>query len=114
MKISKSSTIAELLIAIKEELDKTLKAYEQTRDLRAKKIEQDLKQIDVYLDILQNRADSAKLSEQSLRRLNRLLNWSPKTRGKQKAHRKQQDQLEDHFLELQKLLVGLLSKGFKY
>jgi uncharacterized tellurite resistance protein B-like protein len=114
MKISKSSTIAELLAAIKEELDRTINSYEQARDLRAKKIEQDLKQVDVYLDILQNRSESARLNERSLRRINGLLTWSPKTRGKQKAYSKQQDQLEKHLIELQKLLVGLLSKRFKY
>lgn len=114
MKIPASTSLAELLPQLEAEMRKTIAAYHDNAGLRAKKIEQDLKQIEVYLEILQNRAEGAKLTEQNLKRLGKALSWKPKTRGHHKSYRKQQDQFEDHFLEIQKILVGILSKRFKY
>jgi hypothetical protein len=104
----------DFLSRLKADLEKTMAAYQAVDSLRAKKISQDLEQIKVYLNILENQRDSIKLNGKNSRKINRLLAWKAKTKKKNIAYRKQQDQLEDHFLELQKALVGLISKRFKY
>ena len=52
---------------LKVDLEKTLTAYRKATALRARKIEQDLEQIKVYLDILENRPDKIKLKPATLK-----------------------------------------------
>jgi hypothetical protein len=99
---------------LKADIEHTLSDYHKATSLRAKKIEQDMEQIKVYLEILENREGRVKLSPRASRKLQGLLNWRPKTPRRKSTHRKRQDQLEDHFVEIQKALVGLISKRFKY
>jgi len=99
---------------LKADLEKTLTAYRKAAALRARKIEQDTEQIKVYLEILENRRDKIKLSPATSKKLHGVLSWEPKNGRKNATHRKQQDQLEKHFQELQKVLVGLISRRFKY
>ncbi len=98
----------------KKDLEKTLAAYRKATALRAQKIDQDMEQIKVYLDLLESRHDKIKLDPAAVKKLQGVLSWEPKNGRKNSTHRKQQDQLERHFLELQKALVGLISKRFKY
>jgi hypothetical protein len=100
----------DILPRIKADLENTLAAYGKITQLRQKKMEQDLDQIKVYLNILENQSNSVTLKNRSAQKINRLLSWE----SKNTSHRKRQDELEDHFLELQKILVGLISKRFKY
>jgi hypothetical protein len=104
----------ELLARLKRELEETLNMYRKVAALRSKKIEQEREQIEVYLDVLENKLEAVKLNKQQVRKIDKLLAIKPKSAGKQKTHRKQQDRLEDRFLEIQKLLVDLISKRFKY
>jgi hypothetical protein len=104
----------EYLPHLKTDLEKTLSAYRKATALRAKKMDQDMEQIKVYLDLLENRNDKVKLSPAAIKKLHNVLTWEPKNGRKNATHRKQQDQLEKHFVELQKVLVGLISKRFKY
>jgi hypothetical protein len=99
---------------LKADLEKTLLDYQKATTLRAKRMEQDMEQIKVYLDILENRPEFLNLSSSATKKLHDVLSWKPKSTRKNSTHRKQQDQLEEHFLELQKVLVGLISKRFKY
>jgi hypothetical protein len=100
----------DILPRIKADLEKTLAAYGKVTQLRQKKMEQDIEQIKVYLNILENQTNDVTLKNRNAREINRILSWKEKNT----SHRKQQDELEDHFLELQKILVGLISKRFKY
>jgi hypothetical protein len=99
---------------LKTDLEKTLSAYRKATELRARKMDQDMEQIKVYLDLLENRGDKVKLSPAALKKLQGVLSWEPKNGRKNAMHRKQQDQLEKHFIELQKVMVSLISKRFKY
>jgi hypothetical protein len=100
----------DLLSRLKSELEKTEGAYGKVVSLRAKKIEQDREQIGVYLDILQSEISDIKINAKNSKKIDKVLSWKPK----HKSCRKQQDELENHLLELQKLLVSLISKRFKY
>jgi hypothetical protein len=104
----------ELLARLKRELEETLDVYRKVAALRSKKIEQEREQIEVYLDILEHRLGVIKLNNQQIKKIDKVLSRKSKPGGKQKAHRKQQDHLEDRFLEIQGLLVELISKRFKY
>jgi hypothetical protein len=104
-------TTKAILPLLKADVQKTLEMYKKTVELRAKKIEQDMEQIKTYVNILEN-AQDAKLNPRVLKKLNKVLSWEMKSQ--KKTCRQQQDQIENHFLELQKSLVGLISKRFKY
>jgi hypothetical protein len=104
----------DFLPRLKADLEKTMAAYSRVDQLRAKKIEQDLEQIKVYLNILENQRDTIKLNNKNSRKMSRLLAWKAKAEKKSLPYNKQQDQLEKHLLELQKALVGLISRRFKY
>jgi hypothetical protein len=99
---------------LKADLEKTISSYKKATSFRAKKIEQDMEQIKIYLDILENRPDSIKLAPGASKKLRDVLSWQPRDGKRNATHRRQQDQLEKHFLELQKVLVSLISKRFKY
>jgi glycerophosphoryl diester phosphodiesterase len=99
---------------LKADIEHTIAAYRKASDLRARKIEQDLEQIKVYFEILEQRRDKVTLSQGASKKLNGVLTWKPKNPRKNPTHRKHQDQLEKHFFEIQKVLVGLISKRFKY
>jgi hypothetical protein len=100
----------DLLNRLRSEIDKTEEAYGKVVSLRAKKIEQDREQIGVYLDILKSELADIKISAKNSKKIDKVLSWKPK----HKSCRKQQDELEKHLLELQNLLVSLISKRFKY
>lgn len=102
----------EILKRLKDELAKTLEDYKKIVALRTKKIEQDRQQIGVYFDILENEIEGIKLNSKHSKKIDKVLSW--KADPVTKSHSKQQDQLEDHLIELQKLLVNLISKRFKY
>ncbi len=102
----------DMLLRLKRELEQTLDVYRKVAALRSKKIEQEREQIEVYLDVLENKLEAVKLNKQQVKRIDKILATKPKE--KHKTHRKQQDQLEDKFLDIQKLLVDLISKRFKY
>lgn len=103
-----------LLTSLKENLNQTLLQYKQAAALRAKKMDQDLEQIGVYLKIIEAQCKELKLSPFNMRKFRQLLAWKPRENSNKFAYRKKQDSLEDHFLELQKFLVGIISKKFKY
>jgi hypothetical protein len=104
----------DILLRLKRELEQTLDVYRKVAALRSKKIEQEREQIEVYLDVLENKLEAVKLNKQQVKRIDKILAAKPKPAEEHKTHRKQQDQLEDRFLEIQKLLVDLISKRFKY
>ena len=103
-----------LLASLRDALDKTLEQYRKAAALRAKKMDQDLEQIEVYMKIIETRCKELKLSPHNSRKLRRLLSWKPRASVSKYSYRRHQDALENHFLELQKLLVGIISKKFKY
>jgi len=100
----------ELLNRLKSEFEKTEEAYGKVVSLRAKKIEQDREQIGVYLEILKGELADIKINAKNSKKIDKVLSW----KSKQKSCDKQQDELEKHLLELQKLLVSLISKRFRY
>jgi hypothetical protein len=100
-----------ILPRLNADMAKTLEARKRIVDLRAKKIDQDLGQVNVYLNILENQKD-IKLNPRAIKKLDKLLSWKPK--GKAKTYADKQKELEKHFLDLQKFLIGLISKKFKY
>jgi len=104
----------EVLPRLKDVLNRTLAAYEKSSELREQKIEQDLEQVKVYLNVLENQSDEIKLSPRMSKKLEELFSWEPRAKRKNASHRRQQDQLEDHFIEIQKVLVALISKRYKY
>jgi hypothetical protein len=107
-------TVNELLIHLKADLEQTLADYDKATQLRAKKMIRETEQIRTYIELLENKQDTTDLNSRSLRKLNKILVWQKKPGKKDLTQRKQQDRLEDHFQELQKVLVGLLSRRFKY
>ncbi len=104
----------ELLLLIKADLQKTLDIYRKATVDRAKKIEQDLEQINVYFEILESGEKSRTLNARIIKKINRLISWTDKAKTKSTTLKKQQDRFEDHFREIQKTLVILLSNKFKY
>ncbi len=104
----------ELLAGLKAELEEALDAYRKIVSLRAKKIEQEREQVEVYLGVLEDKLEKIRLTKRNLRKIGKVLSPKPKPKGKRETYRRQQDKLEDRFLEIQKLLVNLISKGFKY
>jgi hypothetical protein len=106
--------VDEILPQLKADLEKTLVEYEKAAKMRAIKMTRETEQIKTYVELLESKSEEVTFNGRSLRRLNKLLAWQKKSRRKDLAHRKQQDRLEDHFQELQKVLVGMLSKRFKY
>jgi hypothetical protein len=99
-----------LLARLKSELEKTHEEYCKVISLRSRKIEQDREQIGVYLGILENQLTGIKLNDKISKKIEKVLSW----KMSQRPCRKQQDELETHLLELQKILVNLISKRFKY
>ena len=106
--------INELLLLLKADLHKTLDTYKKTTADRARKIEQDLEQIRVYFEILEISDRNIDLNARYVRKINRLLSWTKKVSAKNITLKKQQDRFEDHFLEIQKILVDLLSNKFSH
>jgi hypothetical protein len=102
----------EILQRIKDDLAKTLEAHKKIELLRAKKLEQDCQQIGVYFDVLESEIKAIRLNSKNSKKIEKILSW--KSDPVNKNHNRQQDQLEDHLIELQKLLVNLISKRFKY
>jgi hypothetical protein len=103
----------ELLSRLKRELEETLHGYRKAAELRSKKIEQEREQIEVYVDLLENKLEMIKLNRHQIKKIDKVLSRKSKI-AKISGARRKQDLLEDRFLELQKLLVNLLSKRFKY
>ena len=101
----------DFLSRLQADIAKTIEANKKIIDLRAKKIEQDLEQVKVYLNVLESQKD-IKLNSGATKKLEKVLSW--KLKGKAKTYCDQQSELEKHFLDLQKNLVGLISKKFKY
>ena len=111
MKRDELDTQKEILRRLKADIDKTLDAHRKIIELQGKKIEQDLEQVRVYLNILETGQD-VKLNARVLKKLDKVLAWKLKDRNL--AYCETQDKLESHFRDLQKALVGLISKKFKY
>jgi hypothetical protein len=108
---SNQDIIKDILSRLKADMAKTLEAHKKIVAFQAKKIEQDLEQVHVYLNVLESQKD-IKLDSRAIKKLDKLLSWKPK--GKAKTFSDKQKELERHFLDLQKYLVGLISKKFKY
>jgi hypothetical protein len=104
----------ELIRRLKDDLEKTLEAHRTIINFRSKKMEQDREQLGVYFKILESETESIKLNPNISNKINKTLAWKVKFDNKTKNHNKQQEAIEKHFLELQKVLVNLLSKRFKY
>ena len=107
-------TVNEILPHLKADLEKTLAEYDKATKLRAQKMLRETEQIKTYLELLESKSDDVKLTGRHLKKLHKLLAWEVRLHKKDLTHRRQQDSLEDHFLELQKVLVGLISRRFKY
>jgi hypothetical protein len=104
----------ELIRRLKDDLEKTLEAHRTIINFRARKMEQDREQLGVYFKILESETEGIKLNSNILNKINKTLAWNAKVDNKIKKHSEQQDAIEKHLLELQKVLVNLLSKRFKY
>ncbi len=104
----------ELLHRLKDDLEKTLEAHRAIVDLRSKKLEQDREQFGTYFKILESENEGIKLNPKNTKKIDKVLSWKSKYDHKLQSHSIQQEALEDHLLELQKILVNLLSKRFKY
>ena len=103
--------LKDILPRLNADMAKTLESHKKIVDLRTKKIEQDFEQVHVYLNVLENQKD-IKLDSRAIKKLDKVLSWKPK--AKAKTYSDKQRELEKHFLDLQKYLVGLISKKFKY
>jgi len=104
----------DFLPRLKADINRTLAARKKACALREQKIEQDLEQVKVYLNILESQKGNIRLGSKVSRKLEGLFSWKPKINSKNISPRKQQDQLEEHIIEIQKVLVGLISKRFEH
>ena len=101
----------DILPVLRSEIDKTIDAYKNIVALRSQKIEQDIEQINVYFKLLENQKD-LKLKKGMQKKIAKVLSWQFTEDGKTLKHR--QESYEQHFLDLQKSLVSLISKKFQY